>query len=96
MKKFLFWFPWSVSALVASVAIVFFLIGLADGTVSSFNALLWFGLLTVVLGCVGGSWILRGQGKQTPAILLAWVLAVPGLFAFLMMLLVIILQPRWN
>ena len=91
-----FWIPWSVSALVAAGFVVFFLIGMADGTVSSFNILLWLGILAVVGGCVGGSLALRKAGKHVPSILLAWVLAVPGLFAILMMLLVIILQPRWN
>ena len=91
-----FWFPWSVSALVAATFVVFFFIGIADGTVSSFNALLWMGTLVVVGGCVGGSLWLRSREKTLPSILLAWVLAVPGLFALLMMALVIVLQPRWN
>lgn len=91
-----FWIPWSVSALVGATFVVFFLIGLADGSVSSFNIVLWLGILAVVGGCVGGSLALRSRGKAVPSILLAWVLAVPGLFAVLMMLLVIILQPRWN
>ena len=91
-----FWIPWSVSALVAAGFVVFFFIGLADGTVSSFNILLWLGILAVVGACTGGSLWLRKQGKVLPSILLAWVLAVPGFFAILMMLLLIILQPRWN
>ena len=91
-----FWFPWSVSALLAATFVVFFFIGLADGSVSSFNGLLWIATLAVVGGCVGGSWALRARGKHLPAILLAWVLAVPGLFAILMIVLMVVLQPRWN
>ena len=91
-----FWFPWSVSALVAATFVVFFFIGLADGSVSSFNGLLWIATLAVVGGCVGASWALRSRGKQLPAILLAWMLAVPGLFAILMIVLMVVLQPRWN
>ena len=91
-----FWFPWSVSALVAATFVVFFFIGLADGSVSSFNGLLWIATLAVVGGCVGASWALRSPGKHLPAILLAWVLAVTGLFAILMIVLMVVLQPRWN
>ena len=91
-----FWFPWSVSALVAATFVVFFLIGIADGSVSSFNILLWIGTLAVVAGCVGGSFWLRQRGQALPSILLSWVLAVPGLFALLFFGLVLVLQPRWN
>jgi hypothetical protein len=91
-----FWFPWTISALVAATFVVFFLIGLGDGTVSAFNILLWVGILAVVGGCVGGSLWLRKNAQPVASIVLAWVLAVPGLFALLFLLLVLILQPRWN
>ena len=96
MKKFLFWFPWSISAIVAAVFVVFFFIGLADGTVSSFNILLWIGILALVGGCVGGSLWLRGKGHTVPSMVLAWVLAVPGLLGVLLMVILIIAPPRWN
>ena len=96
MKKFLFWFPWSISAIVAAVFVVFFFIGLADGTVSSFNILLWIGILALVGGCVGGSLVLRAKGQGVPAMVLAWVLAVPGLLALLLMVIMIVNPPRWN
>ena len=91
-----FWIPWTVSALVAATFVVFFFIGLGDGTVSSFNIVLWVGILATVGGCVGGSLWLRAAGHRIPSIVLAWVLAVPGLFALLLMLLVVILNPKWN
>jgi hypothetical protein len=36
-----FWMLWGWDALIASVFVYFFLVGLADGSVSSFNAGLW-------------------------------------------------------
>ena len=45
-----FWVPWGIAAVVTGVAVCFFLIGLADGSVSSFNAGLW---MLILLGTVG-------------------------------------------
>ena len=91
-----FWIPWSVSALVAATFVVFFFIGLADGSVSSFNILLWITMLAFVAACVGGSLWLRSRGKRVASITLASVLAIPGLFALFLLLLAIILNPHWN
>lgn len=96
MKKLFFWLPWTVSALVAAAFVVFFLIGLADGTVSSFNILLWIAILAVVGGCVGGSLALRARGQAVAAAVLAWVLAVPGLLGLLLIVIMIVAPPRWN
>lgn len=91
-----FWFPWTIGALVAAVFVVFFFIGIADGSVSSFNAGLWALVLLALGGVVGGSLWLRKAGHAKAGAALAWVLAVPGLFAILFMVLLIVLQPRWN
>ena len=91
-----FWIPWSVSAVVAATFVVFFFIGLADGSVSTFNILLWIAMLAFCAGCVGGSLWLRSRGKGAASITLASVLAIPGLFALFLLLLAIILNPRWN
>jgi hypothetical protein len=91
-----FWVPWSVAAIVTALAVFFFLAGLADGTVSSFNIVLWLGLLGVTVGVTGASLWLRRAGRTGLAILLTLVLAVPGLLAGLFALLVIVTNPRWN
>jgi hypothetical protein len=44
-----FWIPWGIAAIVTGVVVLFFVLGLADGTVSSFNAGLWTLLLLVIL-----------------------------------------------
>ncbi len=40
-----------MAALVAAIAVAFFVIGLVDGSVSSFNITLWLGLLAAVGAC---------------------------------------------
>jgi len=81
---------------VTSVVVLFFLLGLNDGTVSSFNAGLWTLLLLGTLGVTIGSLFLKTRGRPGLGALLALVLALPGFLAGLFFLLILILQPRWN
>jgi hypothetical protein len=91
-----FWIPWGIGAVVTSVVLYFFWVGLADGSVSSSNAGLWTLLLVGTLAVTLGSLILRNNGRPGLGALLSLVLAVPGLLAGLFMLLILITQPRWN
>jgi hypothetical protein len=91
-----FWFLWGFDALIAAVVVFFFLWGLADGTVSSFNILLWLGMLAGVGGIVGGSLWLERAGRARAAFPLLMVLAFPGLACVVFFVALIVLQPRWN
>jgi len=91
-----FWAPWSVDAVVAAVVVGFYLIGLGDGTVSPFNAMLWLGILAALAVVVGGSLGLRLAGKRGLATALALVLAVPAALSGLFFLVLIVSHPRWN
>jgi hypothetical protein len=92
----LFWLAWGIDAVVASVALWFFVVGLGDGSVSSFNAGIWFVLLAGIAAVLGGSLWLRAAGRRRLALALALVLALPGALAGLLLLAVVIAQPRWN
>lgn len=91
-----FWIPWGMAAAVTAVAVCFFVAGLADGSVSSFNAGLWFLILAGTGAVTAGSLLLKRSGRPGLGALLALVLAIPGALALLLILLVVILQPRWN
>ena len=95
MKTWMFWIAWIIDALVASIFGYFFLIGIGDGTVSSFNIVLWLGILGSLAGIVGGSLWLR---KRSPvgALILLLVLAIPAILALLFFLVILISNPRWN
>lgn len=89
------------AALVCSVLTTltlagFFVIGVADGSVSSFNLGLWL----VLLGAAGVSlWAghaLRARGKPVLALAALAVTAVPGVLAALFVLIILVTQPRWN
>ena len=45
-----FWILWGIDAVVAAIFVLFFLIGIGDGTVSSFNIALWAGTLIALAG----------------------------------------------
>ena len=85
------------AALAVSVAVVvFFLWGLLDGSVSSFNMSLWLTLLALVAAVLLIGWALRASGKAKPAILVLSLLAVPGLVYALFLLLIVFTGPSWR
>lgn len=92
----MFWVLWGFDALIAAVVVFFFMWGVADGSVSSFNIMLWLGILAAVAAIVGlGPLLLRaGQTALATGVLL--VLAFPAAMFVLFLLAVVLLQPRWN
>lgn len=79
-----------------AVALTFFAIGLGDGTVSSVNLLQWLALLGVLGGLAAAGHALRRRGHTRRAIAVLSVIALPALFGGLLVLLAVVLQPRWN
>lgn len=91
-----FWIPWSLAALVSATCLYFFVVGLVDGSVSSFNGGLWFGVLLVCAGVTGGSYRLKQAGRPGAGALVALILAVPGALFALFALTLLLTNPRWN
>jgi hypothetical protein len=91
-----FWFLWGVDALTALIAFYFFFVGLADGTVSSFNIGIWTVLLLGLGGVVLGSLALRAAGREAWARALVVALAVPALGVGLFFAVLLVTHPRWN
>lgn len=81
---------------IAAVIVFFFVIGLADGSVSAFNGLLWLGILVALALVIGGAITLEYLRRRALAVLLLCVLAVPGFLFGAFILLMLITQPRWN
>jgi len=92
----LFWTLFAIDTAAAAVAVFFFLEGLSDGSVSSFNAGLWFALLACIAIILGGGLWLRRAGLRRLAYALLALLAVPATGATILILAMIIAQPRWN
>ncbi|RFS15108.1 osmoprotectant transporter permease [Emticicia sp. C21] len=92
----LFWVFWGIDAIVALIALYFFFVGLADGSVSSFNMGLWLVLLIVLAGVLFGSLALKAAGNLNVAKILSGALAVPALLFLLFFVVVIASGEKWN
>jgi hypothetical protein len=91
-----FWTLWIFDALVALVFLYFFVIGITDGSVSSFNIVLWLGILGTLASVLGGALLLRHLGHALLALGLLLVLATPAILGLLFFLFILISNPRWN
>lgn len=91
-----FWLLWGFDVLIALVVLYFFVIGLADGSISAFNIGLWLLILLAVGSVVLGSLWLHSAGHSGVAKGVMLILAVPGLLFLLFFLSVLLLNPRWN
>lgn len=92
----MYWILFGIDAIAAAIFGVFFVIGLADGTVSSFNLDLWFGILFGVAAILGGGVALRRAGRPVLACLVLAILALPTLLYGLFLLVAILSGARWN
>ena len=92
----LFRILWGVDVIVALIGLAFFVVGIGDGSVSSFNIVLWIVLLGGLAAVVFGSMALRGRGMQGLATAVAGALAVPALLVGVFFIVLIFSGVRWN
>jgi hypothetical protein len=85
-----------IDALVALVVGYFFLVGLADGSVSSFNIVMWLMLIGGVGGILFGGVALHRRGRSAAGKALLALLAVPATLFAAFFGLLIVSNPRWN
>ncbi|MDH4182534.1 MAG: osmoprotectant transporter permease [Betaproteobacteria bacterium] len=83
-------------SLVALVFLYFFVVGVGDGSVSSFNIVLWLGILALLAAVLIGGYKLHEAGRTKLALGVLAIVALPGLAYVLFFGAIIILQPRWN
>jgi hypothetical protein len=86
----------AVDAAIALVIAYFFLAGLADGSVSSFNIGLWLVILFGTGAILIGGYLLRAAGHAWLANIVLAVLAVPGLLYGFFLAVVILTGTPWN
>jgi hypothetical protein len=91
-----FWIAWSIDAIAALILVAFFIIGLADGSVSSFNIGLWLLVLGVAGGVVLGGLALRSSARRALATTLVTIPAVPTALTGLFFLAIVLIPARWN
>jgi len=83
---------------IAAAAVVgyFFIIGLADGSVSAFNGGLWFGVLLAIAAIFAGGIALRRAAHPVMASLVLAILAFPSVSCGLFLVVAITSGARWN
>ena len=87
---------WGIDVILGVVALVVFVIGIRDGSVSSVNVFLWLLLLGGLAAIVFGSGALHRNGHGRLALLLGAVLAVPALVFGVGTIVSIAMGGRWN
>jgi hypothetical protein len=95
VKLWLFWLFWGVDALICAIAVLFFLLGLANGSVSSFNIGIWIAIWAALAVILGGSLWLKTAGRPVLGTLLLLVLALPSLLYGLIILLFAVTKTKW-
>lgn len=92
----LFRILWVFDLVVALIVFYFFIIGLADGSVSSYNSGLWAGILVALAAILGGSILLKSAGHLKIANALLCLMAIPSLLFGLFLLIAVVSGARWN
>jgi hypothetical protein len=92
----LFGVLFALNVAVALVAFAFFLIGLADGTVTTFNVLIWGAMLGVLFSLPMAGWLMRVRGWRRAGIALLAPLAVVVVGGVLVTLVMIVSPPSWQ
>lgn len=82
-----------IDAILVAVLLLFFLWGLADGSVSAFNGALWLAMLAIPAALSAGGLLAWRKGNRAAAIVLLLIPGAPAALCGLLILLFIILQP---
>jgi hypothetical protein len=83
-------------AVIAAVAVGFFLLGISDGTVSARNAGVWTLLLGGLALVMGSAIALRHAARTALSIVVLMIPAAPALLYCVLIAMMLLLEPRWN
>lgn len=96
MKLWFFWIFWVIDALISVIVVVYFFIGLADGSASSFNSGIWAAILAALAIILAGGYWLKVVGRPGFGTTLLLVLGIPSILYGLFIFLTIATNSRWN
>ena len=77
---------WGIDVILGIMAAVVFVIGIGDGSVSSFNIVMWLLLLAVLASIVFGSRALNESGHRALAAALAAAAAIPAIIGSIVLI----------
>ena len=87
---------WGINAILAVVALYFFIDGLKTASNSGSYLQTWLVLLLVLAVALGGSVVLKNNNHMILAKLLLSVIALPGFLYGLWIVIMLIAQPKWQ
>jgi len=77
---------WGIDVILGIAAGIVFAIGIGDGSVSSFNIVMWLLLLAVLASIVVGSRALNESGHRALATALAAAAAIPAIIGSIVLI----------
>ena len=92
----LFKIIYGFDALVALIILYFFFVGIADGTVSQFNAILWLVIIVVLASVLCGSIWFNSHNHIVLSFATLLIIAIPAFLFLLYFLIAISGNSRWN
>jgi hypothetical protein len=92
----LFGILFAINLAAALVAFSFFIVGLADGTVTTFNILIWAGMLSLLFSMPFAAWLVRLRGHPRLGTVLLLPVAVVATLAAVVVLIMIVNPPDWR
>jgi hypothetical protein len=85
-----------IDFIVGLIVAYFFFIGLADGTVSLSNIVLWLVILLILTSIIAGGLRLKSSNRLALANLVLAILAIPAFLFVLYFFVAITSGARWN
>ncbi len=92
----LFGMLFAINLLASLVALGFFIVGLADGSVTTFNILLWAAMLSTLFSLPWFAWLMRLRGHRRLGTILLLPVAGVAAVAALAMLVLIVSPGSWR
>jgi hypothetical protein len=86
---------WIIDLLASAAVLIFLIVGLIDGSVSSFNIGIWIGIMAALAVVLAGSHKLKVIGRLNLGVLLLLVIAIPAVIYLLFLLLFIMMEGQW-
>jgi hypothetical protein len=91
-----FWIALGIDTVIGFTFLFFFLVGIADGSVTSLNMRLWIAVLAALTALVVACLTLYVKHRHRLATGLALTLAAPAVLAGILFLVTLVLNPRSN
>lgn len=86
----------AINLAAALVAFAFVIVGLADGTVTTFNILIWAGILGLLFSMPFAAWLVRMRGQKRLGTFLLLPVAVVAVLGAVVMLILIANPLDWR